>query len=130
MNDQLKESALIRALSNVAGDLADLFQKEIHLAKTELADNIARKARAGLWLSIAAGFGLLAAIVLVEAAIFAIASYGIALHWSCVIAAAVLVALGAGAYAKSRADARAELTPRRAAHQVQQDLATVKEQFS
>ena len=130
MSDQLKDSTLVRALSDVIGDLADLFQKEMRLAKTELADKISQKARAGLWLLIAGGIGFLAAMVFIAAAVFAIASYGIALHWSCVIVAAVLTVLSAAAYLKGRADAQVELTPTQSLRQVQRDVATAKEQLS
>ena len=90
MNENLKNSALVGALSDVIGDLADLVQKEIRLAKTELTAKISQKVTGGIWLAIAGGIGLLALMVLVQAAIFAIASYGVALHWSCVIVAGAL----------------------------------------
>jgi VIT1/CCC1 family predicted Fe2+/Mn2+ transporter len=130
MNERLKDSALVGALSDVVGDLAELFQKEMRLAKIEVAGKISQKLRAGVWMSISGGIGFLAAMVFIEAAVFAIASYGIALHWSCIIVAAALAVLGAAAYAKGRADAGAELTPTHTLHQVQRDIATAKEQLS
>lgn len=130
MNEGLKDSALIHALADVVADLADLFQKEIRLAKTEIADKVSRKVRGGLWLLIAGVIGFLAVMVFIEAAIFAIASYGIALHWSCLIVACALTILGAAAYAKGRADAHIELTPTHALQQVRRDVATLKEQLS
>ena len=98
MNENLKNSALVGALSDVIGDLADLVQKEIRLAKTELTAKISQKVLGGIWLAVAGGIGLLALMVLVEAAVFAIASYGIAMHWSCVIVAGALAILGAAAF--------------------------------
>ena len=80
-------------------------------------------------MSVAALLGIFAALVLIEAAVFGIAAYGIALHWSCLIVAAVLAVVGAAAYAKGSADAREEITPTRTLHQVQQDIATAKEQL-
>lgn len=130
MNSPLKDSALVGALSDVVGDLADLLQKEMRLAKTELADKISQKLRAGLWMSVAGGLGFIAVLVFIEAIVFAISSYGIAPHWSCLIVAAVLGVLGAVAYTKGKADAQAELTPTRTLQQVQRDIATAKEQLS
>jgi ribosomal protein L29 len=130
MSDQLKDSTLLRALSDAVGDLVDLFQKEIRLAKAELADRISQKARGGVWLLISGGIGFLAAMVLVEAAVFAIASYGIAPQWSCLIVAGALLAFSATAYGKGRAEAKVELTPTHTLHQVRRDVAMAKEQLS
>ena len=130
MNEKLKDSALVGALSDVIGDLADLVQKEIRLAKTELTAKISQKVLGGIWLAVAGGIGLLAVMVLVEAAVFAIASYGIAIHWSCVIVAGALAILGGAAFVKGRADAQVELTPTHSLHQLQRDVAAAKEQLS
>ena len=130
MNENLKNSALVGALSDVIGDMADLVQKEIRLAKTELTAKISQKVTGGIWLAVAGGIGLLALMVLIEAAIFAIASYGIALHWSCVIVAGALAILGGAAFAKGRADAQVELTPSHSLHQIRRDVAAAKEQLS
>jgi len=48
MADHLKNSALPRALSDVVSDLADLFQKEIRLARAELSEKLSLKIRAGV----------------------------------------------------------------------------------
>ena len=130
MADRLKNTALPRALSDVVGDLADLFQKEIRLARTELSEKLSNKLRAGIWISAAAAFGVGAALLVLQALVFAIASYGIALHWACLIVAAALAALGGFAFAMGRADAAEALTPTRTIHQVKQDFATAKEQLS
>ena len=130
MNEKLKDSSLGGALSDVIGDLADLVQKEIRLAKTELTAKISQKVLGGIWLAVAGGIGLLALMVLIEAAIFAIASYGIALHWSCLIVAGALAILGGAAFAKGRADAQVELTPSHSLHQIRRDVAAAKEQLS
>ena len=129
MAESLKNTALVGAFSDVVGDFADLLQKEMRLAKAELSAKLSAKLRAGVWMSGAALLGIFAALVLIEAAVFGIAAYGIALHWSCLIVAAVLAVVGAAAYAKGSADAREEITPTRTLHQVQQDIATAKEQL-
>ena len=130
MSDQVSDSALLRALSDVVADLVDLIQKEIRLAKTELADRISQKVRGGLWLLIAGGIGFIAVMVFIEAIVFAIASYGLALHWSCTIVAVTLLVFAAVAYGKGRAKAKVELTPTHALHQIQRDVAVAKQQFS
>jgi hypothetical protein len=110
--------------------LADLFQKEVRLARAELAEKLSLKIKAGVWMSAAAALGLVVLLVLVQAAIFGIASgFDIALHWSCLIVAALLAAIAAGAFAKGQADAKEELSPTRTIYQVKQDIATAKEQL-
>ena len=131
MADHLKNSALPRALSEVVSDLADLFQKEIRLARAELSEKLSLKIRAGVWISVAAVLGLVALLVLIEALVFGIAAgFGIALHWSCLIVAALLAAVAAAAYAKGHADDQEVLFPTRTIQNVKQDIATAKEQLS
>ena len=130
MADHLKNSPLPRALSDVVADLADLFQKEIRLARAELSEKLSLKIQAGVWMSAAAALGLVAVLVLVQAAIFGIASgFGIALHWSCLAVAALLTVIAVAAYAKGRANAKEQLSPTRTIYQVKQDIATAKEQL-
>jgi uncharacterized membrane protein YqjE len=126
----LKNQALPRALSDVVADLADLFQKELRLAKAELSEKLSIKAWAGVWMAAAAFFALFAVTLVVQAAVFAVATFGFAMHWSCLIVATVLAAVGAAAFAKGRADAAEDLTPNRTIHQVKQDIAIAKEQLS
>ncbi len=131
MADHLKNSALPRALSEVVSDLADLFQKEIRLARAELSEKLSLKIRAGVWISVAAGFGLVALLVLIEGLVFGIASgFGIALHWSCLIVAAFLAAIAAAAFAKGHADDQEGLAPTRTIENIKEDIATAKEQLS
>jgi len=130
MNERLKNTAMVGALSDAVEDLGALLQKEVRLAKAELAEKLATKLRAGVWMSVTGIFGLCAVLVLIEAVVFAIASYGLALHWSCLIVAAALAVVAVGAYAIGRADARASVSPSRTIHQVQRDVAAAKEQLS
>jgi hypothetical protein len=130
MAHQLKNSALPHALADVVADVADLFHKEIQLARAEFSAKLSTKVRAGVWLSAAAGLALASAFLLVQAAVFAIAAFGIPLYWSCVIVAAAMAVAAALAYAKARADAREELMPSRAVHQVKLDIATAREHLT
>src|SRR5204862_6695568 len=93
-HDLLQKSGLTRALTDLFADLADLGQKELQLAKTESTEKITSRLRASVWMVVAGVLGMVAALLVVEAAVFAIASFGVALHWSCLLVTAVL---GAGA---------------------------------
>jgi Putative Actinobacterial Holin-X, holin superfamily III len=128
--DRLKDTALPHALSDAVGDLADLFQKELRLARAEISEKISAKLNAGIWMSAAAGLGLITAILAVQALVFGIASYGVALHWSCLIVAGVFACLAALAFFKGRANAAEDLTPNRTLHNLKRDIATAKEQLT
>jgi hypothetical protein len=130
MVEHLKNSALPRALSDVVGDLADLIQKEMQLARAEISAKLSIKIWAGAWMAIAAGLALIAILLVIEGIVFGIATFGIPLHWACLIVAAVLAVAAALAYAKGQANAREELTPTRTIHQVKRDIATAKEQLT
>jgi hypothetical protein len=129
-HDRLGNSDLIQALGDLLGDLSDLVQKEIRLAKAEVTENISSKLQAGVWMTVAAFFGLLTAVLVVEAAVFAIASFGLPLYWACLLVAAVLGATGTASFYHGRSLAEDELAPRRAMRQVEQDIKTAKEQLT
>jgi hypothetical protein len=128
--ERLKDATLPHALSDVVTDLADLFQKEIRLARAELGNKLTIKFAAGVWMLAAGVLGLVAGLLVLQAAVFFIASYDIALHWSCLIVAGIVAVVAAGAYLKGRSDAREEVVPRRTLNQVKQDIAIAKEQLT
>lgn len=118
------------AFSRVVSDLADLMQKEMRLAKAEIGSKITLGIRAGAWMSVAAAFGVIAFLLVVQACVFGLsAATGLALHWSSLIVAAALGVIAAASLAKGKADTPA-LAPDRAIHQVKRDIAVAKEQFS
>jgi hypothetical protein len=121
---------LPESFSDVVADLSDLLQKEMRLARAELSDKITTKLRAGIWMSAAGVFGLIAILLVLQGIVLGIASYGIALHWSCLIVAGVVAAIAALAYAKGRAGVQEELAPTRTIHQVKQDIAAAKERLT
>jgi uncharacterized membrane protein YqjE len=129
-HEQLKNSILLRSLSDVVTDLADLIQKEFRLARYELAENIFAKFRASIWIAVASGLGLIAGFLTLQGMVFAIASFGIATHWACLIVAAAAAVAGALAYYKGRMDAQRDLTPTRSIRQVKQDISTAKEHLT
>lgn len=125
-----KASALLQSLTDVATDAVDLFQKELKLAKAEIADNIARILRAGLWMSVAGLLALLAALLVIQAIVLGLIAWGMAPHWACLLVAAVLAIVGLGCFLKGRADAAAGMAPERAINQIKQDIKSTKEQLS
>ena len=128
--DRLENTALTHALSATVGDLADLVQKELRLARAEISEKVSSKLQATAWMAAAAALGLITAILAVQALIFGIASYGIAMHWSCLIVAGVFACLAALAFFKARANAAEELTPTRTLDNIKRDIATAKEQLT
>jgi hypothetical protein len=130
MAHDLRNSGLVQGLTDLLGDLADLLRKELQLAKTEITEKIVSRLRASIWMVVAGALGMVAALLLVEAAVFAIASFGIALHWSCLIVAALFAAAAAAAFFQGRSQAQDELLPTRTARQISQDIRTAKEQLT
>jgi hypothetical protein len=61
-HERLKDSTLPHSLSEVVADLADLFQKELRLAKAEISSKISTKINAGIWTSAAAVLAFMAKI--------------------------------------------------------------------
>ena len=128
--EQLKNSTLPKILSEVVGDLADLFRKELRLAKTEISEKLSLKLQAGIWMLAAGLLGFIALLLIIEGVVFGIASFGLAMHWSCLLVAAVLAAAGGLAFMKGRSDAKADLIPNRTLNQIKQDLTTAKERMT
>jgi Putative Actinobacterial Holin-X, holin superfamily III len=130
MAHDLRYSGLVQALTDLLGDLADLLRKELQLAKTEITEKIVSRLRASVWMVVAGALGMVTALLLVEAAVFAIASFGIALHWACLIVAALLGAAAGAAFFQGRSAAQDDLLPTRTARQISQDIRTAKEQLT
>ena len=128
--ERLQDATLPHTVSEVVADLADLFQKELRLAKAEISDKISTKLNAGIWMGAAGVLGLLAVIFLLQAIVFAIESSGIPLHWSALIVAGGLAVIAAAAFLKGRADAQEDLRPDRTITQIKRDISTAKEQLT
>jgi uncharacterized protein YacL len=105
-------------------------QKELQLAKTEITQKITSRLHASAWMVVAGILGLIVALLIVQAAVFALASVGLALHWSCLLVAAVLIAIAAAAFFHGRSLADDELLPSRTVRQIAQDIKTTKEQLT
>jgi len=116
-------------ISDTLSDFSDLIKKEVDLAKAEMADKISTKVMGGVWIGIAGFVGLLGLFVVIQAIIFAIASFGIAMYWSCLIVAAGLFVIAGGLFLYGRHDANEDLVPTRSVRQLKRDVATAKEQM-
>jgi Putative Actinobacterial Holin-X, holin superfamily III len=128
-SDTLGKTGLARSLADVLGDISDLLAKQIQLAKSEVVANIGRGVRAAVWAGAAAFLFLLSAMVAIEALVFGIASAGIALHWACLLVAAVLAVIGAAFLIYARSAAANALVPERSIRQVNKDISVAKEQL-
>ena len=130
VGDQLKRSTAASALGDVLGDLTDLVQKEMRLAQAELSANISAKLEGGVWFAAAGALAGIAFLLVVQAAVFVIASYAVPMHWACLIAAGCVSLVAVLAYFIGRPDANVALAPRRTIHQIQQDVILSKEQLT
>jgi len=128
--DGIRNSAFVRTVADVIEALPDLLYKEIRLAQAEFGEKIRDGVKASAWM-IAAGFlALICFLVIVEAAIFGIASLGLAPHWSCLIVAAILGAAAAGSFFYGQSTMPNTLVPERSVREVNEDIRTVKEQLT
>ena len=94
--DRLRDSMLPNAFSNVLSDFADLFQKELQLAKAEFSSKLTTKLRGGVWMLAASALFLLAGAIFSEALVIWITTFGIALHMACLIVAGSAPCFGIG----------------------------------
>src|SRR5690348_12330017 len=92
-DESLWETRLIRVVTELSTDLADLVQKELRLARTEILQKLTLGLQAGAWFAVAAVLGLLAIVLILEALVFGIAAAGIPLWGSCLLVAFLLSVL-------------------------------------
>jgi Putative Actinobacterial Holin-X, holin superfamily III len=127
--DGIRNSALVRTVADVLEDLPDLLQKEVRLVQAEFTEKIKDGFQESAWMMVAGLLGLVAFVILSEAVIFAIASFGLALYWSCLIVAAVIGACAAATFLYGRSAMPNTLVPTRSVSQVSEDIRTMKEQL-
>jgi len=127
--ESLWETRLVRAVTDLGTDLADLVQKELRLARTEIVQKLSIGLQAGAWFAIAAVLGLFAVVLVLEALVFGIAAAGIPLWGSCLLVAFMVSALAAIAFFYARRQSSEDMTPVRSARQFTRAVGTVKEQL-
>ena len=128
--EPLERPSLPEAFSEVLSDFADLFGKELRLAKAELSSSVSAKFRGGIWLGVSGLLGLLALSLFLGAVVAWFTTFNVSLHFAFLIVAAGVALLAVVAYFAGRSDAQAELTPSRTISQVKQDIETTKEQLT
>ena len=127
-HESLRESALLRAMTDLLADFSDLVQKEMRLARAEVTKKLTDRLMAGVWMAAAGVIGLIAVLFILEGVVFAIASTGLALHWSCFIVAAALVIAAAAAFLWGRSRASSDIAAR-TTRQFSETIRTVREQL-
>src|SRR5947199_6486844 len=128
-DDNLWETRLIRAVTDLGADLADLVQKELRLVRTEIVQKLTAGLQAGAWFAIAAALGFFTIVLILEALVFGIAAAGVPLWGSCLLVAFVLSVLAAIAFFFARRQSSEDMTPVRSARQFTRAVGTVKEQL-
>ena len=121
---------LVSVLKDLFADLSDLVKREARLARAEMTEALKSSLQAGMWMAVGGVLGLVAALVLIQAIIFGLASLGLGLGWASLIVAAALAAIAAGAFFYGRSLARGSIKPDRALRQINQDMAAVREQLT
>jgi hypothetical protein len=128
--ESLKDSALLKTLKDLFADLADLVKKEVRLARAEVTAAISAAVQAGVWMAAAGLLGLIAALFLLQAIVFGIASLGIGVGWASLIVAVLLGAAAAGAFFYGRSLAKGSVAPKRTLRQINEDIGAVREQLT
>jgi len=128
--DAIRKSALTRTLADVLGDLSELMRTELRLARAELTEKLTSVVSAVAWMGVAGVLWILTAMLAVEALVFGIASFGLALHWSCLVVAAALGVLGLVAFAVGRSAVQGDVLPTRSIRQINESIKTAKEQLT
>ena len=128
-DESLWETRLIRTVTDLGADLADLVQKELRLARTEILQKLTLGLQAGAWFAIAAALGFFAVVLILEAVVFGIAAAGVPLWGSCLLVAFVLSVVAAVAFYYARRQSSQDMTPVRSARQFTRAIGTVREQL-
>jgi hypothetical protein len=127
--EHVRQPSLPEAFSEVMSDFADLFRKELRLARAELSSNLSTKLRGGIWLALAGILGVVALALSLGALVAWLTTLGVSLHFAFLIISAGVAILAALAYLAGHTEAQSELVPSRTLSQVKQDIETTKEQL-
>jgi len=127
--DDPQDATLIGAASDLLAAFSDLVRKELRLAHAEMSQKLSQRLRAVVWIAAAAILGLLAVLLVAEGAVFALASAGLALHWSCLLMAAILAALAATSFYAGQGSISGDLSPDRTVRQFNEAVRAAREQL-
>jgi hypothetical protein len=128
MSDFHRIKAVLWKYEDLIGDLGDLFRKELRLAQSELKLGLANLTEAA-GLFVATGtIALFAVLLLFLGIVHLVASFGLALHWSYMLVALVLLITAGIIFYMARAKVGAEnLVPKRAFAQLGETARTLKD---
>jgi uncharacterized membrane protein YqjE len=130
MSDFHRISAAVRSFGDLFGDLTDLFGKELRLAQSELKHGLANLTQAAVLFVVMGVIALIAVMLLLVGIVHFIASFGLALHWSYMLVALVLLVAAGIIFYVARAKASADnLIPKRTLVQLGETARTLKEQI-
>ena len=127
--DDPRDASLIGAATDLLTAFSDLIRKELRLAHAEMSQKLSECLRAVVWIVVGAILGLLAVLLVAEGVVFALASAGLALHWSCLLVAAILAALAAVAFYAGQAGMSGNLSPARTVRQFNEAVKSATEQL-
>lgn len=122
--------SLGETFSEVCSDLADLFRKELRLARAEILSKLSAKIRGTIWFGLATLLALSTLGLILGALVTWLATWGVALHFAFLLVGAGVALLSMLAYFAGRKDAEVDLTPSRTINQVKEDIETTKEQLT
>src|SRR5262249_2888251 len=127
-HETLRESVLIRSVTDLFPELSDLLQKELRRGRAESPHGPPLAIGGGVFVAVAGVLAFLALIFVLEGIAFAIAAAGLGPYWACFIVAAGLLVAAAIAFVSGRSQAEAEFAPR-TARQLGATVRTAKEQL-
>jgi VIT1/CCC1 family predicted Fe2+/Mn2+ transporter len=130
MTHETRDLTLVSALKELFSDLSDLVKKELRLARAEMTESVKAGLQAGIWMAAAGVLGLIAALLVIQAIVFGLASLGLGVGWASLIVAVVLGIAAAAAFFYGRSLARDSLRADRTVRQINRDITAVREQLT
>jgi hypothetical protein len=130
MAHETSYSALLRTLAALAGDVTDLVQKELALARVEITAKMTERLESAAWFALAGVLGFVVVLLLAEAGVFGLMAAGLAPAWAALAVAIAVAILAGAAFAYGRSAARGSAMPQRSLRQINEDIRTVKERLS
>jgi uncharacterized membrane protein YqjE len=128
MSDFHRIRAFVHTYGDLFGELGDLLRKELRLAQSELKLGLANLTQAAVLFLATGMIALFAVLLLLVGIVHLVASFGLALHWSYMLVALVLLITAGIIFYMARAKASAEnLIPKRAFAQLGETAQTLKD---
>lgn len=130
MAHEASYSAFLQSVAHLVGDVTNLVQKEIALARAEITTKVTQRIESVAWFAVAGILGFVVLLLIAQACVFALMAAGLAPVWACAVVAIAMAILAAAAFAYGRSTARDGALPQRSLQQISEDIRTVREQLS